>query len=161
EFQALLEDSVGRHLLSDVPLGVFLSGGLDSSAIVAVMSRLGVSDIQTFSIGYNSAESELDHALVVARHFKTTHHELRLSPAVFRVLIPSFVGFMDEPLADAPSVPLYCLSEFARRKVTVALSGEGSDEILGGYPTYNRMITIDQINRLPLIEPAGRLFDRF
>ncbi len=160
ELKVLLEDSIGRHLMSDVPLGVFLSGGLDSSAIVAIMSQLGVANIQTFSIGYNSAESELDYAQIVARHFKTEHHELRLSPSTFRDRIPNVVRSMDEPVADAPSIPLYCLSEFAKTKVTVALSGEGSDEILGGYPTYNRMLNFDRINRLPLAGLAGRLLER-
>ncbi len=161
ELSSLLDETVGMHLMSDVPLGVFLSGGIDSSAIVAIMSRLGVRNIQTFSVGYDAAESELDYARLVAKHYGTEHHEMRLTSAEFSNLLPAIVWHMDEPVADAPSIPFYCLSEFASKKVTVALSGEGGDEIFGGYPTYRRMLLFDRLNRLPLAGHVGRAFDRW
>ncbi len=88
---------------------------------------------QDFSIGYDSAESELAYARVVAEHFHTDHHELQLTSGRFRDILPKIVWHMDEPVGDTASIPLYYLSEFARQNVTVALSGEGSDEIFGGY----------------------------
>jgi asparagine synthase (glutamine-hydrolysing) len=161
QLSPLLDDTVRMHLMSDVPLGVFLSGGIDSSTVVAVMSRLGVRKIQTFSIGYDSAESELDYARIVAQHYATEHHEVRLTPSDFSDRLPSIVWHMDEPVADAPSIPFYFLSEFASKKVTVALSGEGADEIFGGYPTYRRMLLFDNLNRLPLARQLGRAFERW
>src|SRR5262245_55603710 len=149
------------HLMSDVPLGVFLSGGIDSSSIVAAMARLGVRKIKTFSVGYDSAESELEYARVVAKRYDTEHHEIRLTSSEFGELLPRVIWHMDEPVADAPAIPLYCLSELARHNVTVALSGEGADEIFGGYPTYRRMLLFDHVNRLPLMGSIGRAFARW
>jgi asparagine synthase (glutamine-hydrolysing) len=157
---ALLEECTRMHLVSDVPLGAFLSGGLDSSCVVGLMSRLGVSDIKTFSIGYDSPESELGYARIVADHFHTEHHELRLSPIAFRDVLPKIVRFMDEPVGDTASIPLYYLAQFARQKVTVALSGEGSDEIFAGYPIYHRMLGFETANRVPMIGAAGRVLSR-
>jgi asparagine synthase (glutamine-hydrolysing) len=153
----ILEDALRIHLVSDVPLGAFLSGGIDSSCVVGLMTKLGVADIKTFSIGYDSPESELDYARVVANHFHTDHHELRLTPVGFREILPKIVWYMDEPVGNTASIPLYFLSEFARKKVTVALSGEGSDEIFGGYPIYRRMLGFEAFNRLPLSGAAGRV----
>jgi asparagine synthase (glutamine-hydrolysing) len=161
EFGPLLDETVRMHMVSDVPLGVFLSGGLDSSSIVAVASRLSPRHIKTFSIGYDSSESELGYARIVAQHCSTEHHEMRLTPSAFRDCLPHMVWHMDEPLADAPSIPLYFLSQFARRQVTVALSGEGSDEILGGYPTYNRMLAVDRLNRVPFARAIGRVCEHW
>jgi asparagine synthase (glutamine-hydrolysing) len=157
---ALLEECVRMHLVSDVPLGAFLSGGLDSSCVVGLMARLGVSDIKTFSIGYDSPESELGYARVVADYFHTDHHELRLSPLAFRDVLPKIVWHMDEPVGDTASIPLYYLAEFARQKVTVALSGEGSDEIFAGYPIYSRMLRFESMNRIPLAGLGGRILGR-
>jgi asparagine synthase (glutamine-hydrolysing) len=154
---AILEESMRMHLVADVPLGAFLSGGLDSSCVVALMAKLGVADIKTFSIGYDTAESELPYARKVADHFRTDHHELRLTPVAFREIFPKIVWSMDEPVGNNASIPLYYLSQFARRHVTVALSGEGSDELFGGYPIYRRMLAFEQVNRIPLAKPAGRL----
>ncbi len=158
---ALLGECLRMHLVADVPLGAFLSGGIDSSAVVGLMSRLGVKDIKTFSIGYDSAESELDYARIVATHFHTDHHELRLEPGTFRDVLPKIAWYMDEPVGDTASIPLYFLAQFARQKVTVALSGEGSDEIFGGYPIYRRMLAYERVNRLPLSRMAGRLISTF
>ncbi len=161
EFGALMEETMRQHLVADVPLGAFLSGGLDSSSVVAMMSKLGVADIKTFSIGYDSPESELPYARIVADHFHTDHHELRLTPTGFRDTLPRIVRFMDEPVGNEASLPLYLISEFARRKVTVALSGEGADEILGGYDMYRIMLAYESLNRLPLAGITGRLLKRF
>jgi asparagine synthase (glutamine-hydrolysing) len=155
----LLSDVVRMHLVADVPLGAFLSGGLDSSCVVALMSRLGVNDIKTFSIGYDSPESELDYARKVARHLKTDHHELRLTATGFRDIFPKITWHMDEPVGDTASIPLYYLARFARETVTVALSGEGADEIFGGYPIYRRMLAFEKANRFPLARPLGRVIN--
>jgi len=156
----LLEEAVRIHLVSDVPLGAFLSGGVDSSCVVGLMAKLGVQDIKTFSIGYDSPESELDYARIVADHFHTDHHELRLSPVDFSGTLPKIVWYMDEPVGDPASIPLYYLSQFARQRVTVALSGEGSDEIFAGYPIYNRMLAFESANRIPLANLGGRILGR-
>jgi asparagine synthase (glutamine-hydrolysing) len=158
---ALLEEAVRMHLVSDVPLGAFLSGGLDSSCVVGLMSKLGVPDIKTFSIGYDSAESELRYARVIAGHFRTDHHELRLTPGDFRDFLPKIVWYMDEPVGDTASIPLFYLAQFARQKVTVALSGEGADEIFAGYPIYNRMLAFESINRVPMAGWAGKFLSAF
>jgi asparagine synthase (glutamine-hydrolysing) len=153
----LFEECVRMHLVSDVPLGAFLSGGIDSSLVVGLMHKLGAADIKTFSIGYDSPESELKYARIVADHFHTDHHELRLTPVAFQEVLPKIVWHMDEPVGDTAAIPLYYLSEFARRKVTVALSGEGSDELFAGYPIYDRMLRFEGWNRMPGAGLAGRL----
>ena len=160
ELEALLDEVIRLHLISDVPLGAFLSGGLDSSMVVAMMAKVGAREIKTFSIGYDSPESELDYSRVVARHFHTDHHELHLTPEAFREWLPKMVWHMDEPVGDEASIPLYYLSQFARREVTVALSGEGSDEIFGGYPTYRTMLAYEAANRIPGARIAGTLLSR-
>jgi asparagine synthase (glutamine-hydrolysing) len=154
---ALLKEVLRMHLVADVPLGAFLSGGLDSSCVVGLMSKLGVGDIKTFSIGYDSPESELDYARIVANRFHTDHHELRLTPTGFREVLPDIVWHMDEPVGDTASIPLFYLARFARQKVTVALSGEGSDEIFAGYDIYSRMLAFERMNRLPAAGAFGRL----
>jgi asparagine synthase (glutamine-hydrolysing) len=154
---AILEEALRLHLVSDVPLGAFLSGGIDSSCVVALMAKLGVANIQTFSIGYDSPESELPYARIVAGRFGADHHELRLTPVAFRDILPKIVWHMDEPVGDPASIPLYYLSAFARQHVTVALSGEGSDELFGGYAIYRRMLGFERVNRFPLVTPAGRV----
>jgi asparagine synthase (glutamine-hydrolysing) len=149
ETGALLGECVRMHLVSDVPLGAFLSGGLDSSCVVGLMAKLGVREIKTFSIGYDGPESELEYARVVANHFHTDHHELRLTAPEFRDVLPKIVWHMDEPVGDTASIPLFYLAQFARQTVTVALSGEGSDELFGGYPIYARMLSFGKLNRVP------------
>jgi len=134
-----LRDSVSAHLVSDVPLGLFLSGGLDSGAILAMMRSITNGPIKTFSIGYAAAEDrsydELDAARLLATHFGTDHTEERLQPDAV-ALLPTIVAAMAEPFADASAIPTYLVSRFARRSVTVALSGIGGDELFGGYPRY-------------------------
>jgi asparagine synthase (glutamine-hydrolysing) len=157
QFGALIEETVRMHLISDVPLGAFLSGGLDSSAVVALMARVGTKDIKTFSIGYDSAESELEYAQLVADHFHTDHYPLRMTAGDFRDILPQIVWHMDEPVFEAPAIPLYYISRFARKRVTVALSGEGADELLCGYPIYNFTMAMEKAGRLPLSRTAGAL----
>jgi asparagine synthase (glutamine-hydrolysing) len=160
QIDALIEESVRLHLVSDVPLGAFLSGGVDSSAVVAMMSRLGVADIKTFSVGYDSPESELEFARVTADHFHTDHYALRMSATHFRDLLPGIVWAMDEPLGDDSTIPLHALSKFARQKVTVVLSGEGSDEIFAGYPVYRRQLLVEALNRAPGMGVAAGILNR-
>lgn len=135
----LLRESVRRQLVSDVPLGVFLSGGIDSSIITSLMSSIDPSQVKTFSIGFNiggKTYNELDDARLVARHFGTEHHELLLDENDLTQALPSLIYHYDEPFGDPASFPTYLLSKFAREYVTVSLSGEGGDEIFGGYRRY-------------------------
>ncbi|MFH1507993.1 MAG: asparagine synthase (glutamine-hydrolyzing) [Candidatus Omnitrophota bacterium] len=133
-----LKDAVQSHLVSDVPLGVFLSGGIDSSAIVALMSKSGVSDIKTFSIGYEgkyASYNELEYASIIAKKFNTEHQEFIIKPDIINTL-GSVVKSLDEPFADSSAILTYFISKEASRYVKVALSGIGGDEVFGGYPRY-------------------------
>ncbi len=138
-FRAILQETVQAHLVADVPLGLFLSGGLDSGAILAMMRAVTNGSIRSFSIGYDAeadrSYNELDSARALAAHFGTDHHEERLRPDAV-ALLPKIVAAMGEPFADASAIPTYLVSEVARRSVTVALSGIGGDELFGGYPRY-------------------------
>jgi asparagine synthase (glutamine-hydrolysing) len=136
-YRELLEESVSSHLMSDVPLGVFLSGGLDSSAIAALTTKIRREPIETFSVGYGEKEySELPFAREVARHIGSQHHEVSLSRDEFFESLPRLIWHEDEPLAWPSSVALYVVSRLARERVTVVLTGEGSDETLAGYTRY-------------------------
>ena len=135
ELRAVLLESVRKELISDVPVGVFLSGGIDSSAVAAMMSRLG-GDVKSFSVGF--AERSFDesrYSREVARHLGTDHRELVLEPSMLLDLIPRLPALLDEPLGDASIIPTYLLSAFTRRYVKVALGGDGGDELFAGYPT--------------------------
>jgi len=132
----LLRESVRYRLIADVPLGVFLSGGLDSSTVVAVMREVSSDPIKTFSIGFEDQSfNELPYARMVAKHFETEHHEFVVRPDAVD-LVPKLVHFFDEPFADSSAIPCYYLSELARQHVTVALGGDGGDEVFAGYETY-------------------------
>jgi len=136
-YRELLEESVSSHLMSDVPLGVFLSGGLDSSAIAALTTRVRREPIETFSVGYGEAQySELPIAREVAQHIGSKHHEVRLGREEFFQSLPRLIWHEDEPLAWPSSVALYFVSRLAHERVTVVLTGEGSDETLAGYTRY-------------------------
>lgn len=149
EYAALLGESVRLRLMSDVPLGVYLSGGLDSSSIVALMRGLGVSQVKTFSIVFpNTAVDERRYSRMVAEHFATDHQEFECEARDFDVL-GRVVYHLEEPLGDPAVIPTYLLSELASRHVTVVLTGEGSDEINGGYYKYLRMRRLELMWRLP------------
>jgi asparagine synthase (glutamine-hydrolysing) len=145
----LLRDSVRVRLLSDVPLGAFLSGGIDSSAVVAMMQKVVPERVKTFTIGFEESEfSELEPARAVAKHLGTDHHEMIVRPRALEVL-PRLIWQMDEPCADASIIPTHYVSEMARQLVTVALSGDGGDETFGGYTTYSWALQYSMIDRLP------------
>lgn len=136
-YREMLEDAVRGHLMSDVPLGVFLSGGVDSSAIAALMTRIRKEPIETFSVGYTENEfSELPYARMVAKHLRSVHHEVEVSREDFFGALPRMIWHEDEPLAWPASVPLYFVSRLASKHVKVVLTGEGSDETLAGYARY-------------------------
>jgi asparagine synthase (glutamine-hydrolysing) len=146
-----LDECVQAHLVSDVPLGVFLSGGLDSRAVTGLVSRAVQEPVRTFAVGYRDGgrDDERAYARLAATRFGTAHHELALDSSAFWGFVPWMVWSLDEPVADAPCIPLYLLSRLARRHVTVALSGEGADEILAGYGIYRRMLALQRWRRLP------------
>lgn len=136
EFHALLKESVKMRMISDVPLGAFLSGGIDSSSIVATMAGLSDQKIKTFSIGFEEKSySELKYSEIVSKQFRTDHYTKNLSPDI-NELVHYLAGFWDEPLGDFSNFPTYLVSKTAREKVTVVLSGDGGDEIFGGYEHY-------------------------
>jgi asparagine synthase (glutamine-hydrolysing) len=140
EFRTLLIDAVRDRLVADVPVGAFLSGGNDSSLVVAIMAReLGVR-AKTYSVGFaNSASSEHRAARQIAQHLGADHHELLVHPSAVE-LLPTIVDALDEPNGDSSCLPVYLLSRFARQGVTVALSGDGGDELFGGYERYTHTI---------------------
>lgn len=140
-FKELFHESVRLRLMADVPLGMFLSGGIDSSAIAAVMSRMVAAPIKTFSIGFAEREAnELQYARSVAQAFATEHYEIILSPDQFFDALPALVYQEDEPIAHPSSIPLYFVSQLAAQHVKVVLTGEGSDELLAGYDKYRKTI---------------------
>jgi len=150
-FLAQFRDSVKSHLMSEVPLGAFLSGGIDSSAMVAVMAQESGTRVKTFSIGYEGAGSFQDerrYARIVAERFATEHHEFVVTPDV-QALLPDLVATMEQPFADSSVIPNYYISQLTRQHVTVALSGLGGDEIGGGYQRYLGMLWAERYRRLP------------
>ncbi|HKW13490.1 MAG TPA: asparagine synthase (glutamine-hydrolyzing) [Candidatus Krumholzibacteria bacterium] len=136
--RALLDRSMDYHLQSDVPLGVFLSGGLDSGFLTAMASAKTSTPLNTFSVGFDRGGiyDETDAAGVVAKKFGTRQHALKMSAADYLEMLPEAVYYMDEPMADPSAVPMMAISRIAREHVKVVLSGEGSDELFGGYPRY-------------------------
>jgi len=132
-----LEEAVRIRMIADVPLGAFLSGGIDSSAVVGLMARNSNLPVKTFSVGFGeSAYNELAYARVIADQFRTDHHETVVSQSDIMEHLPALVRFRDAPVAEPSDIPMYLLSTAARRTVKVVLTGEGSDEILGGYPKH-------------------------
>ena len=131
-----LDDAVRQRLVADVPLGAFLSGGVDSSAVVGLMARHLNRPVKTFSIGFaEDSHDELRYARLAAKHFGTEHHEFIVTPEICHV-VDELAWFLDEPFADASAIPTFMVSKLARAHVTVALSGDGGDELFGGYTRY-------------------------
>jgi asparagine synthase (glutamine-hydrolysing) len=145
----LFTSSVALRMRSDVPLGAFLSGGVDSSLVTAVMQHQASEPVKTFSIGFSVAEyDETQYARQVAKHLQTEHHEFRVTPDAVSVL-PQLAWHYDEPFADASAIPTWYVSQLTREHVTVALSGDGGDELFAGYPRYSAVAFAGLIDRLP------------
>lgn len=150
-FTELFDRAVERRLMADVPLGIFLSGGLDSSAVAASVVRCRPPEsVDTFAIGFDDPSfDESAHARLVANHLGTRHHEQKFAVSTLREVLPRVVEGLDEPFGDASLLPTFLLSEFTRRHVTVALGGDGGDELLLGYPTFQAERAAAPFRRLP------------
>jgi len=160
EVESLLLKSVKRRLISDVPLGAFLSGGVDSSLIVAMMSKLTNAPVRTYSVGFNNfAFSEVTYAKVVADQYKTDHHELILDEDCFAEHLEKLTWIRDSPLSEPADIPLHLLAKMARSDVKVLLSGEGGDELFAGYPkyAYDRFTSVVSLLPKRLIQLAGHI----
>lgn len=149
ELISLIDESVRLRMISDVPLGAFLSGGVDSSAVVAMMARHSSGRVKTFSIGFDEKEyDERTYARMVAERYDTDHHEMVVRPNAMDIL-PKLIWHYNEPFADPSAVPTYYVSEIARQHVTVALNGDGGDESFLGYGRYKQCLQSEWISRLP------------
>ena len=152
ELEELLQRTVTSRMVSDVPIGAFLSGGIDSSTIVAMMGVASARPVETFTVGFSEpAYDESRYAAAVASYLGTDHHELVVSPSEAREVIPLLPGMYDEPFADSSQIPTFLVSRLARRHVTVSLAGAGGDELFGGYARYRHL---DRFHRVMSFWPA-------
>jgi asparagine synthase (glutamine-hydrolysing) len=158
-FRELVTDSVRRELVSDVPLGVFLSGGLDSTTVTGLMAGMATEPVRTFCVGYSTRDgvNERPYARLAAERFGTVHREVEISVDDFWRLLPEAVAAMEEPVAEGPAVSLLQLSRFTREHVTVVLSGEGADENLAGYKIYQRVLRSRPLGWLPRLGPLASM----
>lgn len=150
QLAALIEDAVRLQMVSDVPLGTFCSGGIDSSLVTAICARHSNSAVNTYSVGFHETEwDETVYARMVSKRYETDHHELRVNNREFADLLPKMVWHNDEPLNFANSVHIFALSRLSRERVKVVLTGEGADELFGGYPRYMIPTMTARFQRLP------------
>lgn len=159
ELRERLREAVGVRLISEVPLGAFLSGGIDSSAVVGMMTEFSKEPVKTFSIGFNEDSfSELKYARIAAEHFGTDHHEFIVTPDLVD-LVDDIVWHFDEPFADSSALPTYMVAKMAREHVTVVLSGDGGDELFGGYTRYLTGLSRSWAGSIPAVmrNALGRL----
>ncbi len=151
ELRAILGDAVAKHLRSDVPVGVFLSGGIDSSALVALAAGKVPGKLHTFSVGFEEASyDESPYARMVAERYGTEHHHEVLSSQRAVSMLPGVMGILDEPFGDASILPTYLLSQFTARHVKVVLGGDGGDELFAGYPSFQAHVAMEKLSVLPV-----------
>ena len=156
EFRDVFRRAVSRQMVSDVPLGAFLSGGIDSSLVVRMMSEVSKTPVRTFTIGFGAGRmSETPYAKIVAERFKTDHHELQVKTESMEEILPRLVWHLDEPFADSSIIPTYYMSKITREKVTVALSGDGGDELFAGYTRHQGEKLSERFRRLPAWVRSG------
>ncbi|MDH3593085.1 MAG: asparagine synthase (glutamine-hydrolyzing), partial [Planctomycetota bacterium] len=167
ELRDLLKSAVRYRTIADVPLGVFLSGGLDSSAIATLLTEIADEPVHTFSVGFDGPEAfdEREQARAVSEHLGTTHHEMVVSPVQIAEHLPALIDHLAEPVTDPALIPTYVLSKFARERVTVALAGEGADELFGGYRRYRYQQSYGWMAHVPALgsvakSPVGTVLPR-
>ena len=167
QLESLLSSAIARQMVADVPHGAFLSGGIDSSTVVAIMQKISARPVKTFTIGFQEKEyDESMHAKAVAKHLGTDHHELIVSEQDAIDVVPKLMQIYDEPFADTSQIPTYLLAKLTRSQVTVSLSGDGGDELFGGYNRYlygpklwRRMRPIPSSIRIPVAKALSTLSD--
>ncbi len=150
QLEAIMQRTIEEQMISDVPLGAFLSGGLDSSLVVALMQSRKTQRVRSFSVGFHEKEfDEAPHAKAVAQHLGTEHTELYVTPQDALNVVPLLPSMFDEPFADSSQIPTYLVAKMARQHVTVSLSGDAGDEVFGGYSRYVRGLQVSQLERVP------------
>src|SRR3989344_1891939 len=153
ELLGLLKDSVQKRLMSDVPLGAYVSGGVDSSAVVGLMSSFSKEPVKTFSVGFNQSDDELKYAKIISDHYQTDHQEIYVDHNDIS-LLKKIIWYLDEPMSDLATVPVYVMSREAKKKVTVVLTGEGNDEIWAGYDHFKNHLRLKAFPKIavPLLK---------